>query len=309
LPRRLRATAYLASGSLILAAVPGAVLPAAAADQGPVDAGIVVQKVEGMPEGFMRGVDVSTALSLEESGVTFRDTDGQVADLFDVLAESGVTDVRVRVWNDPWDAQGHGYGAGNVDVERAVEIGERATAAGLGVLVDFHYSDFWADPSKQKAPKAWADLAVAEKAAAVETYTAVSLQAFEDAGVDVTMVQVGNETNNGVAGVTGWDDMAQVFSAGSAAVRDVLPDALVALHFTNPESAGRYAGYAAELDARNVDYDVFASSYYPFWHGTLDNLTTVLSDVAATYGKKVMVAETSWARTLEDGDGQAQHAA
>ncbi|WP_081844533.1 glycosyl hydrolase 53 family protein [Cellulomonas sp. URHE0023] len=304
LPRRLRAAAYLASGSLILAAVPGAVLPAAAADQGPVDAGIVVQKVEGLPEGFKRGVDVSTALSLEESGVTFRDTHGQVADLFDVLAQSGVTDVRVRVWNDPWDAQGHGYGAGNVDVERAVEIGERATAAGLGVLVDFHYSDFWADPSKQKAPKAWADLAVAEKAAAVETYTAESLQAFEDAGVDVTMVQVGNETNNGVAGVTGWDDMAQIFSAGSAAVRDVLPDALVALHFTNPESAGRYAGYAAELDARNVDYDVFASSYYPFWHGTLENLTAVLSDVATTYGKKVMVAETSWARTLEDGDGQ-----
>ena len=118
------------------------------------------------------------------------------------------------------------------------------------------------------------------------------------------MVQVGNETNNGIAGVTGWDDMAQIFSAGSAAVREVLPDALVALHFTNPESAGRYAGYAAELAARNVDYDVFASSYYPFWHGTLSNLTSVLSDVATTYGKKVMVAETSWARTLEDGDGQ-----
>ena len=192
LPRRLRAAACLASGSLLLAALPGAVLPAAAADQTPVAAGITVQKVEGMPEGFMRGVDVSTALSLEESGVTFRDTDGQVADLFDVLAESGVTDVRVRVWNDPWDAQGHGYGAGNVDVERAVEIGERATAAGLGVLVDFHYSDFWADPSKQQAPKAWAGLSVAEKAAAVETYTAESLQEFEDAGVDVEMVQVGN---------------------------------------------------------------------------------------------------------------------
>jgi arabinogalactan endo-1,4-beta-galactosidase len=304
LPRRLRAAAYLASASLVLAAVPGAVPPAAAADQDPVDAGIVVQKVEGMPDGFMRGVDVSTALSLEESGVTFRNTDGQVADLFDVLAESGVTDVRVRVWNDPFDAQGHGYGAGNVDVERAVHIGERATAAGLGVLVDFHYSDFWADPSKQQAPKAWAGLSVADKAAAVETYTAESLQEFEDAGVDVEMVQIGNETNNGIAGVTGWDDMAQIFSAGSAAVREVLPDALVALHFTNPESAGRYAGYAAELDARNVDYDVFASSYYPFWHGTLANLTAVLSDVATTYDKLVMVAETSWARTLEDGDGQ-----
>ena len=257
-----------------------------------------------MPEGFARGVDVSTVLSLEESGVTFRDADGQVADLFDVLAESGVTDVRVRVWNDPWDAQGHGYGGGNVDVDRAVQIGERATAAGLGVLVDFHYSDFWADPSKQQAPKAWAGLTVAEKAAAVDDFTARRLQAFEDAGVDVEMVQVGNETNNGIAGVTGWDDMAQIFSAGSAAVREVLPDALVAVHFTNPESAGRYAGVRRRARRADVDYDVFASSYYPFWHGTLANLTRVLSDVATTYGKKVMVAETSWARTLEDGDGQ-----
>lgn len=298
LPRRLRAAACLATGSLIIA-----VPPAAAVDDGPVDAGITVHKVEGMPEGFIRGVDVSTVLSLEESGVTFRDTQGQVADLFDVLADAGVTDVRVRVWNDPWDAEGHGYGGGNVDVARAVEIGRRATAAGLGVLVDFHYSDFWADPGKQKAPKAWAALTTEEKATAVGDYTTESLQAFEDAGVDVEMVQVGNETNNGVAGVTGWDGMSQLFSAGSAAVRDVFPDALVALHFTNPESAGRYAGYAAELAEHGVDYDVFASSYYPFWHGTPENLTAVLSDVASTHDKKVMVAETSWATSLEDGDG------
>ncbi|WP_287914604.1 glycosyl hydrolase 53 family protein [Cellulomonas sp.] len=292
----------MAAGSLLVVAP-----PVAAAEDGPVDAGIVVKKVEGMPEGFLRGVDVSSVLSEEESGVVFRDAAGRPADLFDVLADSGVTDVRVRVWNDPYDAAGYGYGGGTVDVDRAVEIGERATAAGLGVLVDFHYSDFWADPGKQSAPKAWRSLTVAEKADAVEDYTAASLQRFEDAGVDVTMVQVGNETNNGVAGVTvsgdGWPAVAQIYSAGSAAVRDVLPDALVALHFTNPETSGRYAGYAAQLAANGVDYDVFASSYYPFWHGTLGNLTSVLGGVAESYGKKVMVAETSWASTLEDGDG------
>jgi len=123
------------------------------------------------------------------------------------------------------------------------------------------------------------------------------------AGVDLRMVQIGNETNNGVAGVTGWDDMAKIFSAGSAAVRAEAPDALVALHFTNPERAGFYADAAAQLDRRDVDYDVFASSYYPFWHGTTANLTAVLKNVADTYGKKVMVAETSWASTLDDGDG------
>lgn len=277
--------------------------PAAAADDGPVDAGIVVQKVQNLPADFINGVDVSSVISLEDSGVVFRDDAGHPADLFDVLADHGITDVRVRVWNDPFDAQGHGYGGGDVDVARAIEIGKRATDAGLRVLVDFHYSDFWADPGKQKAPKAWTSLSVADKAVAVKDYTADALQQMKDAGVDVHMVQVGNETNNGIAGVTGWDDMAQIFSAGSAAVRTVFPAALVAVHFTNPETAGRYAGYAKALADRHVDYDVFASSYYPYWHGTLANLTSVLKNVADTYGKQVMVAETSWAYTLEDGDG------
>lgn len=277
--------------------------PAVAAADGPVDAGIVVPRVDGLPADFINGVDVSSVLSLEASGVVFRDDEGQPADLFEVLADHEVTDVRVRVWNDPFDADGNGYGGGDVDVDRAVEIGRRATAAGLRVLVDFHYSDFWADPAKQQAPKAWQDLGVDEKADQTRTYTTDALEEFVDAGVDVRMVQVGNETNNAVAGVTGWPGMAKIFSAGAAAVRDVYPDALVAVHFTNPETAGRYAGYAANLKTYGVDYDVFASSYYPFWHGSTTNLTSVLRQVADTYGKKVMVAETSWAHTLDDADG------
>jgi arabinogalactan endo-1,4-beta-galactosidase len=276
--------------------------PAVAADE-PVEAGITVPRVDDLSPDFINGVDVSSVIALEDSGVVFRDTAGRPADLFDVLADAGVTDVRVRVWNDPFDAAGNGYGGGTVDVARAIEIGERATDAGLRVLVDFHYSDFWADPAKQKAPKAWAALSVADKAAATGTFTADALTAFEAAGVDVRMVQIGNETTGGIAGVSGWDDMAQIFSAGSAAVRDVLPDALVALHFTNPERPGSYAEIAQQLDDRGVDYDVFASSYYPFWHGTLQNLTSVLTQVADTYDKDVIVAETSWAYTLEDGDG------
>ncbi|WP_221933145.1 glycosyl hydrolase 53 family protein [Tessaracoccus rhinocerotis] len=277
-------------------------VPLAGADE-PVEAGIFVEKVEGLPEDFINGVDVSSVLSLEESGVVFRDAAGAPADLFGLLADAGVTDVRVRVWNDPFDAEDNGYGGGNVDVARAVEIGERATAAGLSLLVDFHYSDFWADPSKQQAPKAWAGMDLEQKVGAVRDFTTKALQSFEDAGVDVRMVQVGNETNGRVAGVSGLTDMSRIFSAGSAAVREVLPEALVALHFTDPHRAGFYSDVAAQLDANEVDYDVFASSYYPFWHGTLDNLTAVLSQVADTYGKQVVVAETSWAHTMADGDG------
>ncbi|WP_203135865.1 glycosyl hydrolase 53 family protein [Microbacterium sp. JZ31] len=294
-----RIVAALAAPVLAVSLWAAAAAPAAAA----TDADITVPAVPDLPADFIGGVDVSSVLSLEASGVVFRDASGAPADLFHVLADAGVTDVRVRVWNDPFDAQGRGYGGGSVDVARAVEIGERATAAGLRVLVDFHYSDFWADPGKQQAPKAWGSLTVPEKADALHDFTVDALERFEAAGVDVRMVQVGNETNNGVAGVTGWDGMAALFSAGAAAVRETLPGALVALHFTNPETAGRYAGYAAELAARDVDYDVFASSYYPYWHGSTQNLTSVLSHIADTYGKKVVVAETSWAHTLADGDG------
>ncbi|APH43800.1 hypothetical protein BMW26_01625 [Microbacterium sp. 1.5R] len=280
-----------------------ALAPAAVSVDGPVNATITVPRVENLPDHFIGGVDVSSVLSLEESGVVFRDAQGAPGDLFEILADAGVTDVRVRVWNDPFDANGNGYGGGDVDVDRAIEISQRATDAGLGVLVDFHYSDFWADPAKQQAPKAWEGMTADQVATEVGAFTRDAVRRLVDAGVDLRMVQVGNETNGGVAGVRGWDDMAKVFSAGSAAVRAEAPDTLVALHFTNPERAGFYADVAAQLDRRDVDYDVFASSYYPFWHGTPENLTAVLSHVAETYGKKVMVAETSWAFTLDDGDG------
>ena len=286
----------------------------------PVEAEITVPYVAGSDGDFIRGVDVSSLLSLLNSGVVFRDADGNpLGDSVEAqgkafmaqLADAGVNWVRLRVWNDPYDAQRHGYGGGNNDLEAARRMGQWATEAGLQVLIDFHYSDFWADPGKQQAPKAWKDMTVDEKAAAVSTFTTESLRTLLDAGVNVGMVQIGNETNNGIAGVMygtdGWDAAAKLFAAGVNAAHAVAAEynttILAAVHFTNPETAGRYAGYAKRLADNNVNYDVFASSYYPYWHGSLDNLTAVLQQVADTYGKKVMVAETSWATTLEDGDG------
>ncbi len=177
------------------------------------------------------------------------------------------------------------------------------TNNGLKLLVDFHYSDFWADPGKQHVPKAWQNLSFADKEQAVYDYTRDSLQQLLDQGIDVGMVQVGNETNQSFIGEKDWTKISALFNKGSQAVRAVDPNILVALHFTNPETPGRYASYAKALSDNRVDYDVFASSYYPFWHGSLSNLTAVLKQVADTYGKKVMVAETSYAYTSEDGDG------
>lgn len=269
----------------------------------PVEADIYVEKIDNLNADFIKGVDVSSLLANEKSGVVYYDTDGNKADIFEVMADAGVNYVRLRVWNDPYDSDGNGYGGGNNDVASAITMGKRATRAGMKVLIDFHYSDFWADPSKQKAPKAWSDYSISEKEDALYEYTKESLNKIIKAGVDVGMVQIGNETNNGICGETSWENKCKLFNAGSKAVREIDEDILVAVHFTNPERSGNYANIAKQLDKYDVDYDVFASSYYMFWHGTTSNLTSVLKNIADTYHKKVMVAETSYAYTMEDGDG------
>lgn len=266
-----------------------------------------VQKVENLPADFILGMDASCVPALEDSGVQYSDHNGQRKDVYQILRENGINYIRVRVWNDPFTADGKGYGGGNCNLDNAIEIGQRATAQGMKLLVNFHYSDFWADPAKQMAPKAWKNLSIEEKCDALYNYTANSLQALVDAGVDVGMVQIGNETNGVMCGENsadpgGWQRITQLMQAGSRAVREVCPNALVAVHFTNPEKVTSYATYSRQLADYGVDYDVFASSYYPYWHGTLENLSRVLSDVATTYGKKVMVAETSYAFTPQDSD-------
>ena len=271
---------------------------------------IEVEKVVGVSEDTIRGVDVSSIISLENSGVKFYDFDGVEQDIFKTLSESGVNYIRVRVWNDPYDADGNGYGGGNNDIEKAIEIGKRATQYGMKLLVDFHYSDFWADPAKQQEPKAWKGFTVDQKVEAIYNYTKDSLQQLVDAGVDVGMVQIGNETGYGFVGCSTWEregyevvsfwEIGRMMNAGSKAVREISEDILVAVHMTNPEKG--YNWIAKDLNDNGVDYDVFASSYYPYWHGTLENLTEQLKMVADTYGKQVMVAETSYAYTTEDGD-------
>lgn len=275
----------------------------------PVEAGIYVEKVAGLSDDFIMGVDISSYTSITNSGAVFCDWDGnEVTDegFFTMLEDAGVNYVRLRVWNDPYDAGGNGYGGGNNDLATAVSLGKLATDAGMKVLIDFHYSDFWADPGKQTVPKAWTGMSISEKETALYDDTEASLKALLDAGVDVAMVQIGNETNNGIAGETGWTNMCTLFGAGANAVHAVETEynreILVAVHFTNPEK-GNYGTYAGYLESAGVEYDVFASSYYPYWHGSLSNLTSVLANVASTYGKKVMVAETSYAYTAEDGDG------
>ncbi len=196
-----------------------------------------------------------------------------------------------------------GYGAGNCGIDTVTAIGKTATKYGLRVLVDFHYSDFWADPKKQSVPKAWQNMNLEQKTAALSAFTTESLNTLKAAGVDVGMVQIGNEINNGMAGEKDSANVYTLMKAGSAAVRAADPNIMIAVHYTDPQNEGYQMGKARELAEAGVDYDVFATSFYPFWHGTPQQLTANLKEIADTYNKKVMVAEVSYAWTMEDGDG------
>lgn len=288
---------------VILSAVLALVILCGALTAGAVESDITVEPIAFSNPDFIRGMDVSSVLSLEASGVRFFDARGAEQDLFRILADNGVNYIRVRVWNDPRDSQGRGYGGGNNDVAAACKIGERAARYGMKLLVDFHYSDFWADPGKQKAPKAWSGMTPAQKCEAVYEFTYNSLKEISDCGADIGMVQTGNEINSGIAGEYDRAEVAGLLRSGVRAVRDFDSSVLTAVHFTNPEKTDYVKSLADYLNEYGVDYDVFALSYYPYWHGSLENLTAVLKYVSDTYGKYAMVAETSYAYTLDDTDG------
>ncbi len=271
------------------------------------EASVFVQPVEGISDDFLRGVDISTILAEEKSGAKYYTEDGTEEDVFKILADSGVNCVRVRVWNDPYDENGNGYGGGNCDIANAAEIGRRAAQYGMQLLVDFHYSDFWADPGKQMCPKAWAGMTGDEKGEAAYTFTLEAMDKILSEGAKVCIVQLGNETNNGMSGETKWVEINKIVQGGTKAICEMEEkyqiDIKTAVHFTNPENTDGIKSILRKLKNCDVDYDIFALSYYPYWHGTLDNLKDVMTFAKENYGKEVMVVENAYMFTTEDGDG------
>lgn len=271
------------------------------------DAGIYVEPIPDISDDFIRGMDVSSILVEEKSGVKYYSADGTEQDVFTTMAQAGVNYARIRVWNDPFDADGNGYGGGNNDLATAIELGKRATANGMKVCIDFHYSDFWADPKKQICPKAWEGMTLEEKADALYEFTKDSMTQLLDAGVDVGMVQVGNETNNGMAGETQIPNIARLMNAGSKAVRETATtygkEIKVALHYTDATDFAGLDSIMYKLASFQVDYDIFALSYYPYWHGTFENLQNVMANIQDKYGKETLIAETAYCYTTQDTDG------
>ena len=270
------------------------------------------------------------------AGVKFYDFDGNEAPIYKVLKDAGVNWIRLRVWNDPYDVNNNTYAGGDCSEANVVQMAKDASKYGLKVLLDFHYSDFWADPAKQPLPKAWEDQTGDSLAKSVYNYTSKVLTDLKNAGVDVGMVQVGNEITNGVFGIYSNRDRGESYlniwgnkekaaqisrylNAGSKAVRDVLPDAKVAIQLETP-NVPKYTNIMNALRDNNVDYDILGTSYYPFWSthdgngwyddvdmgwgaNTPKSLEGIEKLAKQEYGKQVVVLETGWINNVRDSDG------
>lgn len=255
-------------------------------------------------EEFIKGVDISTLQAIEAKGIKYYDN-GVEKDLLTILKDHGVNYVRLRVWNNPVEAEGFN------DKAHLIALAERVKAAGMKLLVDFHYSDFWADPSKQVKPEAWKELAFANLKQALYDYTKEVVNELKAVNAYPDMVQIGNEINNGMMHPEGstshFDQLAELLKVGVQAVRDTTPvnhTTKIMIHLAEGGDNHKFRSFFDEVKKHNVDYDVIGMSYYPYWHGTFQQLKTNMNDMAARYGKQIVVAETAYPFTLDNGDEQ-----
>lgn len=254
------------------------------------------------PNTFIKGVDISTLQAIEAKGLKYYEN-GQEKDLLTILKEHGVNYVRLRVWNNPTESGGFN------DKAKLLELAPRIKAAGMKLLVDFHYSDFWADPGKQVKPAAWESLGFNDLKQAVYDYTADVLNALKDKGAYPDMVQVGNEINSGIllpdGAVSNFSNLAALLSEGIQAVRDTTPQGQttkIMLHLAEGGNNAKFRSFFDQAKDKGLDYDVIGLSYYPYWHGTFQQLKTNMNDMVSRYGKEVVVAETAYPFTLDDAD-------
>lgn len=254
---------------------------------------------------FALGADISWASEMEANGYKFFDAAGAPTDIFTLMSNLGVNAIRLRVWVNPADGW---YNSAQDVVAKA----KRAKAQGQRVMIDFHYSDNWADPGKQTKPAAWANYSVAELKTALADHTRATLVALRDEGITPEWVQVGNETNDGFL----WDDArpskepkantmknyAELTSAGYDAVKEVFPQALVIVHLANCHDNANFRWIFDGLKANGGKFDVIGASSYPLanagmpWRTITSNCLVNLNDMVSRYQVPVMLTEIglSW---------------
>lgn len=255
-----------------------------------------------VPATFAKGADISWVTQMEEDGVKFYDASGKETECTELMKGLGFNSIRLRVWVDPED--------GWCNSDDVLEKASRASNLGMRLMVDFHYSDTWADPSKQAPPAAWKSLAAGEMAEAVAKHTSDVLQAMKDVGIEVEWVQVGNEINSGMLHPLGNINQAanipnfvMFANSGYNAVKKVYPDAKVILHRSNGQDTEKFAWFLETLKANNVKYDMIGMSLYPVWwdnatggwnkdwKSVVDNCLTNIGNFSRKYGKPVMICE------------------
>jgi arabinogalactan endo-1,4-beta-galactosidase len=258
-----------------------------------------------LPRGFLRGGDVSEISQVESTGGKYY-LDGKQADPFVLLKKAGWNFVRFRVWNQPKD--------GFCDKAHTLELARRAKAQGFKISIDFHYSDWWADPGKQFKPAAWKDLPLDQLAAAVHDYTKDVISALTKQGTPPYMVQVGNEITSGMLWPDGklnsedpgqWKNLATLVQAGLQGVRDADggKKVLTMIHLDRGADNKGAVWWFDHIAKENVSFDTIGLSYYPFWHGHLDQLKANLDDLANRYHKDVYVVETAYPWTTDGAHG------
>ncbi len=265
---------------------------------------VSVDDVELIPERAalsILGADISSLAKSEDKGGTYKDREGRAGDALQILHEAGLNYARLRVWVDPAD--------GYHDADEVLAMAQRLKPLGIKLLVDFHYSDDWADPGKQNKPAAWEDLDVAGLEQAVYDHTFDLCSRLAAQGTPADMVQVGNEINAGLlwpdADYNHFDNLAALLTAGYRAAKDASPETRVMLHIAEGGDNEMARWFFDNLTRRDVPFDVIGLSYYPYWHGSLAELQANLIDLSTRYDKDVLVAEFAYAFTVLEDDAFA----
>jgi arabinogalactan endo-1,4-beta-galactosidase len=251
------------------------------------------------------GMDVTTLEETESLGGKFYEN-GEEAPLFDILKRHGVTSIRLRLWNNPFNEKGENYGAGGCDIDTVLRAARRAAENGMNWMLNFHYSDFWADPGRQLIPKAWQGLNMDQLEKAVYEYTKETLARCKNEALYPAYTQIGNEITNGLLWPSGkvdydkvsgdpvsYSNMTRLLKAGAAAARES-GDVKIIFHLERSCDNVRYRQWFDAVKAAGVDYDIIGVSYYPHWHGTMAEVSDNLNDISARYNKDVMVVETAY---------------
>ncbi|PSR52417.1 arabinogalactan endo-1,4-beta-galactosidase [Adhaeribacter arboris] len=263
-----------------------------------VSSGCSVAEPGPKSKEFAKGADIGWLQQMEATGYKFYDDKGQEQDCFQILKDHGINTIRLRTWVNPSNDPVSGHNGKDETVAMAV----RAQKSGMRVMINFHYSDTWADPGKQKKPAAWEGHAFPQLLKDVYDYTYEVMSALKKAGVTPEWVQVGNETPGGMiypeGSVANWPQLAQLINKGYDAIKAVNPSAKVILHLDQGNNNQRFRTWFDNATANGAKYDVIGLSYYPYWLPgnpdfklSIDDLGKNMNDMINRYGKEVMVVE------------------